>query len=64
MFLIVLIRNLLFVPARGHFILGREKRERTISNQIARSHGSRVRAEELCPQNQVSARVQLSLHAT
>jgi hypothetical protein len=41
-FLIVLIRNLLFVPARGHFILGGEggEKRKTIINE---------RAQELPP---------------
>lgn len=66
MFLIVLIRNLLFVPARGHFILG-VRGKKTITNQTLTPKLSPLitaSAKELFPQDQVCAFVQLSLHAT
>lgn len=63
-FLIVLRRNLLFVPARGHFIL-RAKRE---SRRSARALQSRARGRSgpraRLPRKQGSGSVQLSLRAT
>lgn len=53
MFLIVLIRNLLFVPARGHFILG----EKTTTNQTLTPKLNPpivASAKELLPQGRVS----------